>query len=283
MQEEADFFMLSDVLTEDRELRVLLQRQRLEDVLHWQEQERKDETSEWNCLFCRSSFTGWHGHLLDHMLEAHNFSLGQPNNLVFVKELLVLLKKKLEAFVCLFCDKVWLLLDPFALLVDSLISPSYTQVYKSREVLKEHMRKKGHRMIKSGDSSYDRFYVVNYQEFGKNWGALAKEAQFDDDDDELNGFNARRGSEEGDWEEWRGDPDKVTCLFCPATYPEMEDLLIHMTSIHDFDYQVSLHSKLMSFKQLEHRRLFPGRSKLKAPRLLPSGEAHQLHPQENAL
>ncbi len=121
------------------------------------------------------------------------------------------------------------------------------------------MRKKGHKKINPSDSSYDRFYVVNYQEFGKTWGALASESQFDGDDDDdgaLNGFNLRDspgaggvgggvgghgedgGSGDAEWEEWRGDPDRVSCLFCPASYPELEDLLIHMTSIHDFDYQV---------------------------------------------
>ncbi len=100
--------------------------------------------------------------------------------------------------------------------------------------------------------------VAASQEFGKTWGALARESQFDGDDDDegaLNGFNLRcavgvpsgdedeesessGGAErEGEWEEWRGDPARVTCLFCEASYGGMEDLLMHMTAVHDFDFR----------------------------------------------
>ncbi len=98
--------MLTDALTEDKELRIQLQRHRLEDILHWQELERKDTETQWNCLFCRTSFAGWHGQLLDHMAKDHNFSVGQPHNLVFVRELLDILEKKMDDLVCFFCDKV---------------------------------------------------------------------------------------------------------------------------------------------------------------------------------
>ncbi len=127
--------------TEDRELRVLLQRQRLEDVLHWQEQERRDESSPWGCLMCRAEFVGWHGQLLDHMARDHNFSVGQPHNLVFVRELMDKLEGKMAELRCVYCDRV----------------------FKTREVLKEHMRKKAHKKINPHDKSYDLFYVVNYQ------------------------------------------------------------------------------------------------------------------------
>ncbi len=107
------------------------------------------------------------------------------------------------------------------------------------------MRKKGHKKINPNDASIDHFYVVNYQEFGKKWGALVRESMFEDDDD-TNGFNLSTNSQigddddddEADMEEWCADPERVTCLFCSAAYFELNDLLTHMTSIHDFDFQV---------------------------------------------
>ena len=119
-------------------------------------------------------------------------------------------------------------------------------MFKNREVLKEHMRKKGHKKINPSDSDYDRFYVINYKEFGKNWGDLVREdkqniVDNDDDDDDdvgaLNGFNLDN-PDDASWDEWRGDPARITCLFCPALYPELADLLIHMTAVHDFDFKV---------------------------------------------
>ena len=45
----------------------------------------------------------------------HNFNVGQPDNLVFIKEFLDKIEAKLEQLVCLYCEKV----------------------FKSRDVLKE--------------------------------------------------------------------------------------------------------------------------------------------------
>jgi hypothetical protein len=43
------------------------------------------------------------------------------------------------------------------------------------------MRKKKHFKINSKDTAYDRFYMINYLEPGKDWKALEKEK--DDDED----------------------------------------------------------------------------------------------------
>ena len=83
----------------------------------------------------------------------HNFNVGQPENLVFVSEFLDLVEEKLESLVCLYCEKF----------------------FKSREVLKEHMRKKMHKKLNPKNKSWDRFYLVNYLESGKSWEDFCRE------------------------------------------------------------------------------------------------------------
>ena len=75
----------------------------------------------------------------------HNFNVGQPNNLVFMDEFVDLIEEKMETLVCVFCEKT----------------------FGNREILKEHMRKKGHKKVNPKNEKYDKFYLVNYLEFGK--------------------------------------------------------------------------------------------------------------------
>lgn len=103
---EKDFLLLSDALQEDKDLRMHLQLKRLEDVLNIQEKERNDVNFERGCLFCRKTFNSA-SRLLNHMNSDHNFNVGQPNNLVFVNELLDVLEKKLDDNICIFCEKTF--------------------------------------------------------------------------------------------------------------------------------------------------------------------------------
>jgi hypothetical protein len=143
-----------------------------------QETERNSLTFSRGCLFCRQNFTQ-HAQLFDHMAFDHNFSVGQPDNLVFVNRFLDLLQEKLDSLVCLFCEKV----------------------FKSRDVLKEHMRKKAHKKVNPQNRVYDQFYLVNYLEFGKNWEDISRERN----DEELlpTGFDTEK-EEDSDWSDWRG-------------------------------------------------------------------------------
>jgi hypothetical protein len=167
--------MLSDLCLEDRELRVHLQRRRLEEILDYHRIEREDKSFKRDCLFCRTSFEGDFSALLNHMAFDHNFSVGKPENIVFVNELVDLLDEKLVANVCIFCEKV----------------------FKSREVLKEHMRKKGHKKINPKNATYDKFYIVNYQEFGRKWEEIAreKEGNLSDSDELPTGFETDSGED----------------------------------------------------------------------------------------
>jgi len=115
-----EFSMLTDVNSEDKELRQRLQMDRLEMVLRVHEEENNSEDFHRSCLFCKLEFED-HCKLFDHMAFDHNFSVGQPANLVFVNKFIDMLQEKLTNLVCLFCEKI----------------------FKNRDVLKEHMRKKG--------------------------------------------------------------------------------------------------------------------------------------------
>ena len=182
--EEQEFTFLSDVLTEDKELRKQLQMERLEFVLKVQEEERKNSLFNRGCLFCRQIFTS-SSQLFDHMAFDHNFSVGQPDNLVFVKEFLDSIESKLEQLLCLHCEKV----------------------FKSREVLKEHMRKKMHKKINPKNKEWDKFYLVNYLEFGKNWEDMAREEDggVRGEEELPSGWDVDdKDAEDSDWSDWRG-------------------------------------------------------------------------------
>jgi hypothetical protein len=78
------------------------QRRVLEDY----EAERADENFHRECLFCRSTFSARNA-LLDHMTFKHNFSVGHPDNLVYLSEFLDVLADKLAKLNCFFCEKTF--------------------------------------------------------------------------------------------------------------------------------------------------------------------------------
>ena len=219
---EESFHMLSDALAEDRELRIKLQMSRLEQVLELQERERRDDSFSRTCLFCRSVINGRAGDFLNHMAKDHNFNVGHPHNLVFINELIDVLEDKLENFICFFCEGV----------------------FKNRDVLKEHMRKKGHKKINPRNTAYDKYYLVNYLEMGKKWNAGGNH-----EEDELpTGFESDSSTEqEATWSDWKGDAAGAVCLFCAVSYADMDELFTHMTSIHDFDFNHIRNSLKLSF------------------------------------
>ncbi|XP_076743070.1 zinc finger protein 277 [Maylandia zebra] len=99
VEKQEDYFLLCDVLPEDRVLREKLQQKRLEEVLEQQQKERDDSSFHRLCMFCSEEFTGnsdwsdWQAHpvsavclfcdhqsetleqIYAHMKEAHGFDL----------------------------------------------------------------------------------------------------------------------------------------------------------------------------------------------------------------
>nr|CAD7416586.1 unnamed protein product [Timema poppensis] len=91
------FYLLADILPEDRLLREGLQQKRLEWVLDKQAEERDDRSFSRGCLFCRQEFAGSRAEYINHLSQQHNLQLGRPENLVFTDELLDTIKHKLDS------------------------------------------------------------------------------------------------------------------------------------------------------------------------------------------
>eukprot|EP01112_Ceratiomyxa_fruticulosa_P015885 TRINITY_DN4741_c0_g1_i2.p1 TRINITY_DN4741_c0_g1~~TRINITY_DN4741_c0_g1_i2.p1 ORF type:complete len:326 (-),score=69.99 TRINITY_DN4741_c0_g1_i2:102-1079(-) len=151
----AYYLLGGGILSEDNQIRRELQQHKLDAILKQQQFERTDNTFARICLFCPVKFHGEGARvrLFYHMFQIHGFNIGQPDNLVDINELLDLLQSKIDALQCIYCEKT----------------------FKSPPVLKLHMRKKKHFKISPKNKIYDRFYVVNYLEMGKNWETIQKE------------------------------------------------------------------------------------------------------------
>ncbi|KAJ3094708.1 hypothetical protein HDU96_001518, partial [Phlyctochytrium bullatum] len=162
---------------EDMEIRRALQREKLNEKLQIQDRERRSDALEpRRCLFCRHPCPD-RATLFRHMFSEHGFNIGLPDNLVEVQEFLEILHGKLAKFVslpsllfltshrslqCLYCEKT----------------------FKTAAVLRKHMRKKKHFKINPRNHTYDRFYLVNYLEPGKNWENFEGEAYCESEEEE---------------------------------------------------------------------------------------------------
>ncbi|XP_059142564.1 zinc finger protein 277-like [Physella acuta] len=217
-----EFYLLCDALPEDKDIREHLQRKKLESVLAQQQREREETKFCRQCLFCKQTYCGNRAVLFDHLLRDHTFHMGQPDNLVFTDELFDLIQAKLDNQLCLFCEKS----------------------FKDKASLREHMRKKQHRKINPKNKEYDRFYIINYMEMGKNWESLQSE------DNRLVKTNDKTSDEEDEWAGWDEESQyKVVCLFCDTSCAVQADLQKHMKENHCFDLQEVNHKLQLNFYQ----------------------------------
>ncbi|GAB1297407.1 Zinc finger protein 277 [Apodemus speciosus] len=201
-EEQDNYYLLCDVLPEDRILREELQKQKLKEILDQQQQERNDTSFHGVCMFCSEEFHGNRSVLLNHMAREHAFNIGLPDNIVNCTEFLCTLQKKLDNLQCLYCEKT----------------------FRDKNTLKDHMRKKQHRRINPKNREYDRFYVINYLELGKSW----EEVQLEDDRELLD-------LQEDDWSDWQEYPVSAVCLFCEKQEETIDKLYVHMKDTHEFD------------------------------------------------
>lgn len=219
VEKQEDYYLLCDILPEDRVLREKLQQKRLEDVLEQQQKEREDVTFHRPCMFCNEEFTGNRSFLLNHMAREHSFSIGLPDNIVYCNMFLDTLQSKLDSLQCLYCEKT----------------------FRDKTTLKDHMRKKSHRRINSNNREYDRFYVINYLELGKTWEEVQSE-----DDREL----VDDGDE--DWSDWQAHPISAVCLFCEHQSETMDKIYAHMKDAHGFDlHRLRLELNLHFYQQVK--------------------------------
>ncbi|KAJ8302312.1 hypothetical protein KUTeg_021299 [Tegillarca granosa] len=209
------YYLLSDILPEDKKLREFLQKRNLETVLQCQQKERDDTNFSRMCLFCREHFTGNRALLFDHMAHDHNFNVGLPDNLVYTDEFLDKLQEKLNSLQCLYCEKV----------------------FKDRNVLKEHMRKKQHKKINPKNSIYDKYYIINY---------------LSEDDTELE-TEDETDSDKEEWESWQDVAgSQAVCLYCEFSSGDAEKLQLHMQELHDLDLkELKLRLNLNFYQQVK--------------------------------
>lgn len=232
-------FLLSPLVEADREVRCQVGRIELELALIQQQAERENYTTTSKCLFCEETFYGNRSLVLDHLLYSHNFNLGHPDNLVYVADLLSHIRNQLDELLCLYCEKT----------------------FKSRHVLKEHMRKKFHKKLNPKNRSYDRYYLTNYLDWcnptssdvrtvhpvsGKG-STIGYVHHFDCDIDD--------GCDEQGWKEMMDSVDcnmTCICLFCSYESKNTQRIFNHMKASHSFDFlAVKNENNLNFYEQLK--------------------------------
>lgn len=201
---EPKYYLLSTLLKEDKELRHKL---KLNEAIKVQEFERTDKSYTRQCLFCKLIIEGTRLEFLQHLSEKHNLQLGNPQNLVYIEELIEKIAGKITELQCIYCEKTF---------------PEWN-------TLKEHMRKKLHKRINPADKTYDRFYIVNYLEVDKTW----EDVQNEDDRYALPHGQQNTDEEYSDWKEMQ---DEINCLFCDKKEDNINTLCLHMEADHDFDF-----------------------------------------------
>lgn len=205
------YYLLCDVSPQDYELRQTLQKRRLELALAQHQFERTDDKFERSCLFCREVVKSTRCDFVEHLFGKHFLQLGKPENLVFVDELIDTVQGKLAELICIFCEKT----------------------FKDRPTLKEHMRKKGHKRINPDNKSYDRFFLINYQnQQSKTYKkSLPKKSH-----KESNNASFEQDSSDSNWSDWEGDEQIVTCLFCTHKNNDFQKVKDHIKLKHEIDF-----------------------------------------------
>lgn len=166
----------------------------------------------------------------EHLRQSHNFSFGNPDNLIFTDEFLDMIDEKLNRRVCLYCENT----------------------YKDWNALKEHMRKKFHKHLNPHNKEYDKFYVNNYLKQQQTWKLALHEKSLD-----ANQKDAPNDSDEDEnWDDWvqaEEEPLKLLCLFCPDHFGSLDRFRAHMLNQHciEFDailkYSFYLQVKLVNY------------------------------------
>ncbi|KAH9496933.1 hypothetical protein DERF_012955 [Dermatophagoides farinae] len=148
------------------------------NILNEAQKQRNDGNFSRMCLFCRKIFSENRAQLFNHLYNDPNFFVGHPDNILDAHEFLDVLENKLKKLLCLYCERE----------------------FKNWNVLKEHMRKKGHKTLNPNNREYNRFYLINYLCNDKHWKQIKKENDFYID------------NTSNDWDDWIDDDDKLDCL-----------------------------------------------------------------------
>ncbi|KAG5671008.1 hypothetical protein PVAND_001232 [Polypedilum vanderplanki] len=218
-ENDEKYYLLADIVPRDKEIRIKLQKKLIEKALERHQFERSDKNFIRGCLFCRQQIPTTRYDYIEHLYSKHFLQLGRPENLVFVDELIDFIEEKLEAKICIYCEKI----------------------FKDRATLKEHMRKKGHKKINPDIKAYDRFFMINYK-IKEDSSAQVSERKLP--------FIQKRNSEEDEekvifcnddqeWSEWNEKENEILiiCLFCSHKSENFDAILSHMQEVHKFNYE----------------------------------------------
>lgn len=226
-EHDEKYYLLSDVIAKDRQIRNEIQIQWIQDALSRHQFERVDKNFTKGCLFCRdNTIETTRFHYIDHLYTKHYLNLGRFESLVYIDELIDLIEEKMSNLICIFCEKI----------------------FKDRSVMKEHMRKKAHKSINPDNKAYDRFYLCNYRmkdnplkdQIGakKNVNlAKTKKHPADPGNSEELSTTVFDKSDDSDWSDWNNDQDiDIICLFCQRRDANFASVTDHMKADHNFDF-----------------------------------------------
>lgn len=221
--EPKSYFLLNDTSNEDRVLRFRLYQEKLDEILQQQQRERECTNYKIQCLFCPEYLHGDRFNISNHLYEEHSFSYGHPDNVVYTEQFIERLREKMNKFECLYCDKI----------------------FRDYKTLREHMRKKLHKKLNPSNTEFDKFYVINYREFGRTWKDLEAEKE---EKETKQRYDVAIGTD--DWSDWEDSNPDVDCLICDAHYTKYAELKSHMLQSHYFDID-TMTAKLSYYKQVK--------------------------------
>ncbi|XP_027200176.2 LOW QUALITY PROTEIN: zinc finger protein 277 [Dermatophagoides pteronyssinus] len=201
-----NYFLIDKQQMSEIVIKKIVEKHFLEKILNESQKQRSDPNFSRMCLFCRKIFSENRSQLFDHLYNDHNFFIGHPDNIIDANEFLDILEEKLKKLLCLYCERE----------------------FKNWNVLKEHMRKKGHKTLNHNNREYDRFYLINYLCNDKHWKQIKKENDFYID------------NTNDDWDDWIVDDDNdnqldCLCFFCPFKQ-KFDNIRQHLRMEHDFDF-----------------------------------------------
>lgn len=220
--QDEKYFLLSDIISEDLNLRQDLDKRLLKSVVDQHQFELTDKEFTRGCIFCRDVIGPMRSDFIDHLYNKHFLLLGKSEKLVFVDHLFDRIEKQMEGLICLFCEKL----------------------FKDRTALKEHMRKKGHKKINPANKSYDQYFLVHYykerqstnmKRKTKPANEVPKQPQPPKPRDLLTDDYAP--DSDSDWSDWKEESQTVTCLFCPDKQKNFTSLKKHMIEEHNFNLE----------------------------------------------
>ncbi|RXG60343.1 Zinc finger protein, partial [Armadillidium vulgare] len=101
------YYLLCDKLPEDKKIREILKKEKLNFLIHCKEEECQDKNFSRHCIYCPSIIGGGVANSFHHLTFEHGFSLGNPDNIVFGTKLLDIMEDMLKRLKCLHCEKTF--------------------------------------------------------------------------------------------------------------------------------------------------------------------------------